>query len=53
VVLTVEFGQALAPWTAAVIAIAWGLALYGASLYVSSRLLRRRMPEVLAWVQVV
>ena len=53
VVLTVGFGQALAPWIAAVFAIGWGLALYAASLYVSSRLLRRRMPEVLAWVQVV
>jgi ABC-2 type transport system permease protein len=53
VVLAVEFGQALAPWVAAVIAIGWGLTLYGISLYVASRLLRRRMPEVLAWVQVV
>jgi ABC-2 type transport system permease protein len=53
VVLTVEFGQVLAPWVAVVAAIAWGLALYGISLFVSSRLLRRRMPEVLAWVQVV
>ena len=52
-VLTVDFGQVLAPWIAAVVAIGWGLALYGVSLYVSSRLLRRRMPEVLAWVQVV
>ncbi|MGH8952321.1 MAG: hypothetical protein ACRDX9_12920 [Acidimicrobiia bacterium] len=53
VVLTVEFGQVLDPWIAAVVPIAWGLILYGASLFLSSRLLRRRMPEVLAWVQVV
>jgi ABC-2 type transport system permease protein len=53
VVLTVEFGRALAPWMAAVIAIGWGLVLYLISLYVAGRLLRRRMPEVLAWVQVV
>lgn len=53
VVLTVEFGQALAPWVAVVAAIAWGVILYGISLFFSSRLLRRRMPEVLAWVQVV
>ena len=53
VVLTVDFGQVLAPWVAVVAAIAWGLILYGVSLFVSSRLLRRRMPEVLTWVQVV
>lgn len=53
VVLTVEFGQVFSPWIAAVVAVGWGLALYGASLYVSARLLRRRVPEVLTWVQVV
>jgi ABC-type transport system involved in multi-copper enzyme maturation permease subunit len=53
VVLTVDFGQVLAPWIAAVAAIAWGLLFYGISLFIASRLLRRRMPEVLAWVQVV
>jgi hypothetical protein len=53
VVLTVEFGRALAPWVATVIAIGWGLGLYLTSLYLAGRLLRRRMPEVLAWVQVV
>jgi hypothetical protein len=52
-VLTVEFGQALAPWVAIVAGIVWGAALYSISLFLSSRLLRRRMPEVLAWVQVV
>ena len=53
VVLTVDFGQVLAPWVAVIAVIAWGLVLYGISLFVSSRLLRRRMPEVLTWVQVV
>jgi ABC-2 type transport system permease protein len=53
VVLTVDFGQVLAPWVAVIASIAWGLVLYGISLFVSSRLLRRRMPEVLTWVQVV
>jgi ABC-2 type transport system permease protein len=53
VVLTVEFSQALAPWVAVVASIGWGVALYSVSLFISSRLLRRRMPEVLAWVQVV
>jgi hypothetical protein len=53
VVLTVSFGQVLSPWIAAISAIAWGLLFYGISLFVAGRLLRRRMPEVLAWVQVV
>jgi ABC-2 type transport system permease protein len=52
-VLTVEFGQVLPPWVAIVAGVAWGAILYSISLFVSSRLLRRRMPEVLAWVQVV
>jgi hypothetical protein len=52
-VLTVEFGQPLDPWVAIVAGVAWGAILYSISLFVSSRLLRRRMPEVLAWVQVV
>jgi ABC-2 type transport system permease protein len=52
-ILTVEFGQVLAPWVAIVAGVAWGAILYSISLFVSSRLLRRRMPEVLAWVQVV
>jgi hypothetical protein len=38
---------------AIVAGIVWGAALYSISLFLSSRLLRRRMPEVLAWVQVV
>jgi ABC-2 type transport system permease protein len=53
VVLTVSFGEVLAPWIAALVGIGWGATFYGISLFVSSRLLRRRMPEVLAWVQVV
>ncbi|MDH3462659.1 MAG: hypothetical protein OEM32_03415, partial [Acidimicrobiia bacterium] len=53
VVLTVEFGQALSPMIAAGISIGWGLLLYGMSIWLSGILLRRRMPEVLAWVQVM
>ena len=53
VVLTVDFGQVIPPWFATIFAIVWGLALYGVSLFFSGRLLRRRLPEVLAWVQVV
>ncbi len=50
--LTVAFGQAVPPWFAAVTSIVWGVLLYSISLWVSSRLLRRRLPEVMAWVQV-
>jgi ABC-2 type transport system permease protein len=52
-VLTVDFGRVIPPWIAMVSSLLWGAAVYGVSLLVSSRLLRRRMPEVLAWVQVV
>jgi ABC-2 type transport system permease protein len=51
-VLTVEFDQPIDPWITAVLAIAWGLGLYLVSLLLAGRLLKRRMPEVLAWVQV-
>ena len=52
-VLTVGFGQVLAPWVAIAAGVFWGITLYSISLLISSRLLRRRMPEVLAWVQIV
>lgn len=52
VVLTVAFGQVLSPWFTAVVAVAWGLVVYLLSLLVSSKLLGRRLPEVMAWVQV-
>ncbi|HEX6947727.1 MAG TPA: hypothetical protein VF246_10300 [Acidimicrobiia bacterium] len=51
-VLTVAFGEALSVWVTAGIAVAWGVLVYAISLAVSSRLLRRRLPEVMAWVQV-
>jgi hypothetical protein len=31
----------------------WGVVIYVISLWLSSLLLRRRLPEVMAWVQVV
>ena len=52
VVLTVSFGMLIPPWVTTVAAIAWGLIVYGISLWLSSKLLRRRLPEVMAWVQV-
>ena len=53
VVLTVEFGQAVSPWFTALGAISYGVILYSISLFISSKLLKRRLPEVMAWVQVV
>ncbi|CAN5843728.1 transporter [soil metagenome] len=52
VVLVVAFGQALPAAVGAAIAIGWGVLLYAISLWLSSSLLKRRMPEVLGWVQV-
>ena len=51
-VLVVAFGQALSPLWGAAISVGWGMTLYGISLWLSSALLRRRMPEVLGWVHV-
>jgi ABC-2 type transport system permease protein len=53
VTLTVAFNQPLDPWIAAVSAVVWGVGIYSLSLWVASKLLRRRLPEVMAWVQVV
>lgn len=52
-VLTVDFGQPVPPWFANVFAIGWGGIAYGMSLLVSGWLLKRRVPEVVGWVQVV
>lgn len=51
-VLTVAFGEVFAPWFTALFAIGWGLVWYSASVWVSGWLLGRRVPEVVAWVQV-
>ncbi|MBW3667033.1 MAG: hypothetical protein KY394_05490 [Actinobacteria bacterium] len=53
VMLTVSFGEMVPPWFTAVAAIGYGSILYLLVLLLASRLLRRRMPEVLDWVQVV
>ncbi len=52
VVITVDFGEAIPPWVTALFAVLWGLILYSLSLWLSAKLLRRRLPEVMAWVQV-
>jgi len=53
VALTVSFGSPVAPWFTAITTIVWGVLVYSISLWLSSKLLRRRLPEVMAWVQVV
>ncbi len=52
VVLTVAFGQVLSPFTTTIFCAAYGLILYLLSLWLAGVLLRRRVPEVVAWVQV-
>lgn len=52
VVLTVEFGRNVPGWFTAGFAVLWGLALYALSLWISSSILKRRLPDVLKWVQV-
>ena len=53
VALTVGFGSPVAPWVAALIAIGWGIVVYSISLWLAGWLLKKRLPEVMAWVQVV
>jgi ABC-2 type transport system permease protein len=50
-VLTVGFGQALKPWITTIFSVVWGVCFYLASLWLAGSLLRRRIPEVVAWVQ--
>lgn len=51
-VLTVDFGQVIAPWFTTVFSLGWGIFWYSLSLGLSGWLLRRRVPEVVGWVQV-
>jgi hypothetical protein len=53
VVLTVSFGQVLTPLFTTTLSALWGLAAYLASLSFSGFILRRRVPELVGWVQVV
>lgn len=52
VTLTVDFGQPVPAWFASAFALFWGMLIYLVSLLISSRVLNRRLPEVMAWVQV-
>ncbi len=53
VTLVIAFNAPIPPWFAAAFSIVWGLVIYGISLWLSSFLLKRRLPEVMSWVQVV
>jgi hypothetical protein len=52
-VLTVAFGSPISPWVASAFAVVWGALFYSLSLWISGRILRRRLPEIVNWVQVV
>ncbi len=52
-VLTVAFGNPIPPWFATAFALVWGAAFYLLSLWIAGRILTRRMPEIVTWVQVV
>ncbi|NOY56858.1 MAG: hypothetical protein GXP34_12865 [Actinobacteria bacterium] len=49
--LVVSFGQALSPWIAIVGSLLWGTIVYGIGLLISSKVLARRVPEIVALVQ--
>jgi ABC-2 type transport system permease protein len=53
VVLTVAFGEVLTPLFSTAFCLVYGLLLYLGSLWLAGVLLRRRVPEVVSWVQVV
>ncbi len=52
-VLTVDFGSVIPPWVANLVAVVWGAAAYAVSLGIAGWILRRRVPEVVTWVEVV
>lgn len=52
-VLTVGFGAPIPIWAANLFAAVWGVVIYAISLAVASAILRRRVPEIVSWVQTV
>jgi hypothetical protein len=52
VVLAVAFGQVLDPVLVTAFCFVYGVGIYFLALWVAGILLRRRVPEVVAWVQV-
>ncbi len=51
--LTVAFGQPIPLWFSAAFSVVWGLLAYSVGIWLSGRILRKRLPEVVAWVQTV
>jgi hypothetical protein len=49
--LVVSFGQALSPWIATAGSLVWGAIVYGIGLFISSKILSHRLPEIVALVQ--
>lgn len=52
-VLVVTFGQALSPWIAIGGSLLWGALVYGFGLLISTKILTRRLPEMVALVQTI
>jgi len=46
------YTDALSPMLIAWLSVVWGLILYGAGLVISTWVVRRRLPEILNWVEV-
>jgi ABC-2 type transport system permease protein len=51
-VLTIGFGEVLSPSITTAIAVVWGAGMYLMSMWVAGVLLKRRVPEIVNWVQV-
>ena len=52
-VLVVEFGQNLSPITVSLLSLAWGGIIYSIGSWIAARVLRKRIPEMVAMVQTV
>ncbi|MDR9451700.1 MAG: hypothetical protein RI637_10825 [Acidimicrobiia bacterium] len=52
-VLVVEFGQNLSPITVSLLSLVWGGVIYSFGLWIAARVLRKRVPEMVAMVQTV
>jgi hypothetical protein len=51
-VLAVSFGEVIPDLIAGAFAVVWGATFYFASLWLTGKILQRRLPEVAQWVQV-
>jgi ABC-2 type transport system permease protein len=51
--LTAGFGQNLSPWIAAGGSLLWGATIYGIGLFISTKILSHRLPEIVSLVQTI